>query len=88
MQPTKLLTTAVSLATALAAGGKFDELTYGVCQAICTKQALACHDDAGVAVGSKNTYGSAVNVTACNVALDTCARVCALVASGGCDASE
>ncbi|KAG8156555.1 hypothetical protein KVR01_013659 [Diaporthe batatas] len=88
MQPTGILITAMTVATALAAGARFDELTYGVCQAICTRQALTCYDDAGVTVGSKNAYGSAANVTACNVTLDTCGLVCAMVASGGCDSSE
>lgn len=92
MHPTTiiLLTTTASLTTALAGGARFDELTYGVCQSICTRQALTCYDGAGVAVGSKNTYGpgSAANVTACNMALDTCARACVLVASGWCDAGK
>ncbi|POS77299.1 hypothetical protein DHEL01_v204301 [Diaporthe helianthi] len=86
MQPTKILITAMSLGTALAAS-KFDEVAYGVCQAICTRQALTCYDKAGVTFGSKHQLGTEFNITTCNVALDTCVRICIFVANGACDLS-
>lgn len=88
MQPTTIIITAMSLATAFAVDN-CNEVEYGNCHAKCVGKALACYADAGKAPGSSERLSvTPAVIPVCNSAFDACQAICVWLAEYGCDMDE
>lgn len=76
MQPNKIIISALSLATAAAAG----PIAYGTCQVGCAAVVSACYSAAGFTVGTVFAATAPAPIIACNSAFGTCQAGCAWVA--------
>lgn len=76
MQPTKIIISALALATAAAAG----PVAYGTCQAGCAAVVVACYAGAGFTFGTVFGAAAPMSIAACNSAFGYCQAKCALVA--------